>query len=121
MKSWIAVALVASLGLLTACEKEMVAECKDPDENGPVPTCMAVCTHLYGLNCRVGSSEAECTQVCEGSNTITDFPKVMRCYQAAASCDDIDGCSRGCGPDASTVPFLPVTIGGDASNDQDGG
>lgn len=107
-------------GALLACEEAQAPTCGG-DTSGPVPSCETVCAHLFEMTCRVGHSPAECTAVCNGSGATTDFPQVMRCYQAATNCDDVNSCSQGCGPDASAVPFAPVTFGGDAANDEDGG
>jgi hypothetical protein len=103
------------------CAKDVSASCHDPDPSAPVPECMTVCAHLFELECQVGGSVEECVAICSAQDARNDYPQVMRCYQAAASCDDVDGCSRGCGPDASAVPFAPVTINRDAADDEDGG
>lgn len=119
--TWLRVLMLGTGVILGACEDDLHAECKDPDPSGSVPDCVAVCAHLFELSCNVGSSAEECARICVASDAVSDFPQVMRCYQAANNCDDVDGCSRGCGPDASAVPFAPVILGGDAANDEDGG
>ncbi len=121
MKTLLRVLVLGGCLALGACEDDVQAECKDPNPTGAVPDCVSVCAHLFELTCHVGRSADECAAICEGSGAPADFPQVMRCYQAANNCDDVDGCSRGCGPDASTVPFPPVILGGDAANDEDGG
>lgn len=115
-------ALAATISLLSllGCNDDAVIECKGGDV-GPTPSCATVCAHLFDMTCRVGASTAECEAICAGSGAPTDFPEALRCYQAATSCDGVNTCSRGCGPDASTVPFAPVILGGDAASELDGG
>jgi len=105
---------------LLACDETERAQCGGGDA-GPTPTCEVVCAHLFEMTCRVGATTAECEAICVGSGAPADFPEALRCYQAATSCDGVNACSRGCGPDASTVPFAPVILGTDAADEQDGG
>ena len=112
--------LLAVIASLAGCKDTTVPMCNDPDPSAAPPSCVEVCAHLFSMTCRVGGSAAECEMVCDSSGAAA-FPQVMRCYQAADNCDDVDACSRGCGPDASPVPFTPTTLGPDATDDQDGG
>lgn len=121
MKMRTLVTCLSATLMLLGCENDDRADCRNGDSMDPVPSCSTVCTHLFSLECRVGSGVDECIRVCGQSGAITDFPQVMHCYQAAKSCDDVNACSRGCGPDNMPVPFNPIMSGGDAATDQDGG
>lgn len=113
--------VVASALLMVSCTDESTNMCAVPDGPVTTPTCVEVCAHFFAMECRVGATVEDCQRICDATNAVVEFPDAMRCYQAAKNCDDIAACSRGCGPDASAVPFAPVTIGSDAADDEDGG
>lgn len=121
MKRWIRTCLALGLLVVAGCKDESVNACAVPEGPATVPTCADVCVHFFELECRVGATADDCQRICSATEAVVGFPDAMRCYQAAKNCDDIGACSRGCGPDASAVPFAPVTIGSDAADDQDGG
>jgi hypothetical protein len=112
-----------ALGLLVlaGCPDESTNMCAVPEGPATTPTCADVCAHFFEMECQLGATVEDCQRICDATEAVVDFPEAMRCYQAAKNCDDIGACSRGCGPDASAVPFAPVTIGSDAADDQDGG
>jgi hypothetical protein len=120
MKALALLIAFAAAASVFACNDPELTQCTGGDA-GPTPTCEVVCAHLFELTCRVGTSVEQCTTICAGSGATTDFPAALRCYQAAGSCDGVNACSRGCGPDASVVPFVPVFLGVDAADEQDGG
>lgn len=77
----------------------------------PTPTASAVCENLSRLVCALD----RCAAAYEDYRTRVspeEFNRLTSCYARARSCDEVDQCERGCGPDGG-----PVRVGRPGSVD----
>ena len=113
---WVAAAglalVCASFASLGSCDEDETPMCLAPP--GSTGTCVDACNRLYEIECLIGKDREDCAALCElAVAPLSDEGRgrVLACYAASSSCEDVDHCGQACG-DGDPIVRFGTTDGG---------
>lgn len=90
----------------SACDDDEVPMCIAPP--GAIGTCEEACDRLYAIECLIGKDRDDCVSLC-GLAIVPladgDRDRVLACYAAASTCEQVDHCGRACGEGSPMIRF----------------
>ena len=108
----------------SACDDDEVPMCIAPA--GAVGTCEEACDRLYAIECLIGKDRDDCVSLC-GLAIVPladdDRDRVLACYAASSTCEQVDHCGRSCGEGSPMIRFgttdggLPEDMGSPPDED----